>query len=401
MSNVLSEKLFKPIEQIKLFINAHQQNKRFVAEDIDLIEFKELFSFVKEAFSTQEKLINAEKKNSQQAKQVAHDIRSPVTALNVAIQQVGIIPEKQRLLIKSATERINDIANNLLAKNSPDQELGVKALELTPIAICIDNIISEKRLQLNNSKKNIQFATELSNDDYFIFVEVQVVEFMRLLSNLLNNAIEAIAIEGIIDITLDEKMSTVRLAITDNGCGIPNDKIDTIFDEGVSFNKKYGSGLGLAHAKKTLQTYSGNISCSSQPGLSTIFTITLPTRPPPIWFCKEILLENIGEVIIVDDDPTIHKLWHDRLNKIGITYTDYFTPMQLEANLNLHNHKGHCYFFDYEFIGHDTSGLDLIEKHNLSPAYLMTSHYNDQSIIERCRKRNIKLLPNLMCHLLN
>jgi len=86
------------------------------------------------------------------ARQVAHDIRSPLSALNMVLGSMKEeVPEKKRLIIRSAAQRINDIANNLLSGKIANP---VQASDLTQTRMLIslvDSIVSEKRTQFKSS----------------------------------------------------------------------------------------------------------------------------------------------------------------------------------------------------------------------------------------------------------
>lgn len=85
------------------------------------------------------------------ATQVSHDIRAPLSALSFLLKQIESIPEEKRILIRSAVNRISDIANSLLshATKQDSDELSNK-LECTMLASLIDSIVSEKRISFRH-----------------------------------------------------------------------------------------------------------------------------------------------------------------------------------------------------------------------------------------------------------
>jgi hypothetical protein len=80
------------------------------------------------------------------ASQVAHDIRSPLAALNVYIKCISSLPEEERVFIRNATDRINDIANNLVIKFKNELVAKDNTIGNEIISIMIENIVSEKRI---------------------------------------------------------------------------------------------------------------------------------------------------------------------------------------------------------------------------------------------------------------
>lgn len=125
------------------------------------------------------------------AEQVAHDIRSPLAAINTALSDVTSISENKRIMIRSAAKRINDIANNILSQSKHNSsELGSNDLDrnILPelIFVVLDNIVSEKRYEYHNSKIDIQL--KVSPCCYSSFSNINLVSFKRVLSNLINNS---------------------------------------------------------------------------------------------------------------------------------------------------------------------------------------------------------------------
>jgi len=101
--------------------------------------------------------------------------------------------------------------------------------------------------------------------------------FERVLGNLIKNAREAMPAEGgklifEVDGTDDE----IRFRLTDNGCGIPEDVLPTIFEPFVTHGKKNGTGLGMAMVKNVIEGHRGKIEIDSRQNEGTTITIHLP-----------------------------------------------------------------------------------------------------------------------------
>ncbi len=99
----------------------------------------------------------------------------------------------------------------------------------------------------------------------------------RVLKNLILNAIEAMPQGG--DLVLKTKADGqwVEIAIQDTGCGIPRERLGTIFEDYVTTKRK-GLGLGLAISKKIVQDLNGTIEVESEPGKGTTFTLKFPLQ---------------------------------------------------------------------------------------------------------------------------
>jgi len=98
-----------------------------------------------------------------------------------------------------------------------------------------------------------------------------------LLLNLLRNAKDAVHPKGSITLSAYLKDKEVVIEISDTGCGIPEEHIETIFSPFVT-HKKDGTGLGLAIVQKAIAAHAGTIVVDSEPGIGTKFTVRLPIQ---------------------------------------------------------------------------------------------------------------------------
>jgi signal transduction histidine kinase len=118
-------------------------------------------------------------------------------------------------------------------------------------------------------------------------IRVERTRFVSALVNLLQNALDSFDESGnfvclktaanTIEIAAKEEDGKVTLTISDNGCGIPQDKRDRIFDSFYS-TKEGNTGLGLFTVKQEIQRCNGDITCLSEPSVGTTMIITLPAE---------------------------------------------------------------------------------------------------------------------------
>lgn len=224
-----------------------------------------------------ENLMNAVKDAStiNMSKQVAHDIRSPLSALKLITHDLTQIPEERKALLKAALQRIQDISNNLLIDSKKVTDTNKKN-NLIELPLCLENIIAEKRIQYTD-KKNIEFNVNIQNKDNKIFIQGEEIEFGRLISNLVDNSVEAIGSKnGTIQVDLSSKNHELLLLIEDNGTGIPEEFINKIGSRGATFGKSNGSGLGIFHAKSSIESWNGKFLITSSLKHGTKIEITLP-----------------------------------------------------------------------------------------------------------------------------
>lgn len=338
------------------------------------------------------------------SKQVAHDIRSPLAALNMISKDFSTLPESTRVMLRSSVNRIQDIANNLLKPINQINNANDESTSETLLTQLIEELISEKRTELR-SFQNITIDTNNANS-YGIFVKINQSLMKRIISNILNNCIDAfLDKKGQILISYKKINHKVQIVVSDNGIGIPEHILPLLCQNGATFGKSdlenSGSGLGLFHAKKTLSKWGGHLNINSIEGKGTDVTITLPLLKAPEWFISSIKVQENSNVVIIDDDTSIHQVWKKRFssliseNKINLIH--FSSPSEVNKWLGENSLKNTIFLCDYEFINHIENGLDIIEKNNIcNQSILVTSRFAENIIRERCVKLGIKLIPKMM-----
>lgn len=113
-----------------------------------------------------------------------------------------------------------------------------------------------------------------------LYVEGDVFALSRVCRNLVMNAIEATAPTGRITIGTGAAGGRATLRVTDTGCGIPADRLVTMFED-FNTTKRQGLGLGLAITKKIVDQSGGTISAASSVGAGTTFEVSLEQIPAP------------------------------------------------------------------------------------------------------------------------
>lgn len=295
-------------------------------------------------------------KMGEMAAQVAHDIRSPLSALQVLTEQkLPELEEPKRILLRDAVYQIRDIVNNL------DESSFAKSTE-TQIAILLEHVLSERRAALN--QKSISITSHFGADTYNLYIKVLPSDIKRVLTNLINNSVEAINSEkGKIDVLLNSDGKNAIITISDNGCGIPDHLLNSIFEKGFS-TKESGSGLGLFHAHEIITQSHGSIAIDSKTNQGTTIRIQLPLAPTPSWFATKLIVPRDSIVVCVDDSVSIWNVWQERFRTIaGNLELRYCSDKaSLLRELGKEDSKLKTYLVDYEFSGQTYTGFDLIEK---------------------------------------
>lgn len=106
-------------------------------------------------------------------------------------------------------------------------------------------------------------------------ISADKVKLQEVILNLLKNATEAISDHGSINLHAFVESHILNIQISDTGCGIPGEYLESLFDPFVTY-KPEGTGLGLAISKQIIEAHGGNIFVDTVLGEGTTFTITLP-----------------------------------------------------------------------------------------------------------------------------
>jgi signal transduction histidine kinase len=205
--------------------------------------------------------------------QVAHDIRSPIGSIGVAIENFKNKPEQAMDLIRRAHERIKGIVDDLesVDKTSGEVNKDTSAETLWPL---LEKVVGEKSQEKNNYP--IKLSTSLAVNKRDALAMINKSDFARMISNLINNSVEASEVSLPIFLTyeLDEKYH--KIEIQDQGAGIPESIQGRLFEKHVTSGKDSGQGLGLYSTQKILQAWRGDINLVKTNSQGTTFRLVIP-----------------------------------------------------------------------------------------------------------------------------
>ncbi len=194
-------------------------------------------------------------------KRIAHDIRSPASALNLAARAVTFT-EAHRELITNTAHRINELANELLSESRGQGQV-------TDIRRSLQEVLSEKNFL---AEKKITFVDQGPLPEE-LCSKIDPGHFKAVLANLLENAKQASP--DFTEVVLSLKDQACQIQINDQGPGISEAQMKKIGRE-IFSSKINGNGLGVYHAVKTIRAASGNIVFNSRKENGTSVVITLP-----------------------------------------------------------------------------------------------------------------------------
>lgn len=212
---------------------------------------------------------------------VAHEINNPLAVINEnagLLQDLIVVkkepPEEDRLLriagaIRGSVERCSTITHRLLGFAKRMEPL-TERISLGPL---VEEVLGFHRKEAEYRSVSIQLAAPAD----LPIIESDRGQLQQVFLNILGNAFAAVDDGGRIDIGLRrEDENTVALTIRDNGCGIPAEDIDRIFEPFFSTKGDYGTGLGLSITLGIVEKLGGTIEVQSEVGQGTSFTVRLP-----------------------------------------------------------------------------------------------------------------------------
>ncbi len=209
------------------------------------------------------------------AKQVAHEIKNPLTPMRLTVQSFQRKFDTEDPDLK---QKLNDYSKTLI------QQIDT----MSSVSSAFSNFASMPAQQNEtlNVVEVVEFSLEIFNEEYLHFEskEEEIVTIMdrtqlvRIITNLVKNAIQAIPEEReqkSILVTVKRWETMVNITVKDNGIGIEVENRDRIFEPKFT-TKNSGMGLGLGIIKNIIENYKGTITFESQPGKGTTFIVSLP-----------------------------------------------------------------------------------------------------------------------------
>lgn len=211
------------------------------------------------------------------AKQVAHEIKNPLTPMKLNIQYLQHAlkndqPNVKELALRVSKALVEQIDN--LSYIANEFSSFAKMPEAKPAEIDLNEQV-ERAVELYLDEKNVKVSFNKYPDPLIVYSDKS--QLKRVFSNLLENAMQAIPEDrhGIIKVSAAKENRNAVISFSDNGKGIDKDVVEKIFQPYFT-TKTSGTGLGLAMTKKTIESWNGKIWFSTVEGEGTTFFISLP-----------------------------------------------------------------------------------------------------------------------------
>jgi len=209
------------------------------------------------------------------AKQVAHEIKNPLTPMRLTVQsfQRKFDPNDPDL-----KQKLNDYSKTMI------QQIDT----MSSVASAFSNFASMPAQQNENLNvvDVVELALDIFNEDYIVFEsnkeeiisKLDRTQLIRIITNLVKNATQSIPEdqeEKTILVSVNEVEDNVIISVKDNGIGIDAENIEHIFEPKFT-TKTSGMGLGLGIIKNIIENYKGTITFESEAGKGSTFIVSLP-----------------------------------------------------------------------------------------------------------------------------
>jgi len=201
------------------------------------------------------------------ASRIAHDLKQPLTIMQTYSDM--LTPEIISKLDFKDREKWLRLQNSILDMNRIIEDV-LDFARTAEIKKKKSSLLRILKLSLNNVKSTYGIVINLPESDVSFFCDPRKIE--GVMSNLINNSVQALDGQGEIDVTMSVDSELVTIQVRDSGPGISNEHLEKIF-EPMFTTKKTGTGLGLVICKSIVEQHGGSVSVSNKP---TTFTIKLP-----------------------------------------------------------------------------------------------------------------------------
>ena len=281
LSTLFASQISSPIRQLTKATNAVAQGDLSVKlKNKEKGELRELFegfnSMTSELQKNQNDIAELERENAwkEMAKQVAHEIKNPLTPMKLSVQQ----------LVAAYNDKKTDFADTLKKLSqailSQIENLSLIASEFSSFAkmpslkfeeFDLITVIKDTVNLFGEEEAEIIFQTEVEK----VIAESDISQIRRMLINLIRNSLQAQSVLIKINLSIENGYSIIQ--VSDNGKGIPLEYQGKIFEANFTTKDK-GLGLGLKLIKRFLENISGEIKLVSSSSEGTIFRIKIPVK---------------------------------------------------------------------------------------------------------------------------
>lgn len=279
--DVVTKKLYYDGEEMALtVVNDIRERKRA----------QELSKSIKDKEKQLKETIEYDKLKTEFFANISHELRTPLNVILGATQMFNFVlkdisfndddihkVEKYLNMMQQNSFRLIRIVNNLIDITKMDSGFFQMNLENCNIVSIIEDITLSVAAYIEY--KNVELVFDTDIEEKILACDPDKIE--RIMLNLLSNAVKFTNIGGNIKVNVHNNGESIIISVKDNGLGIPEDKLEEIFEKFKQVDKSFmrgheGSGIGLSLVKSLVEMHKGTIYAKSEYGKGSEFIIELP-----------------------------------------------------------------------------------------------------------------------------
>ncbi len=384
------DSLIKPVEQKQV------QQPSFSAH-LYFNEFRHLNKILKNRMRTMVERRDYENKLYQLASDIAVEIRQPLGRLlaNSKTIEDQLDIEQQRIY-KNALMRINQIADDFHVLRKDEQLNPQETLDEPQwckyISIVFYEYMLEKKIQYEETK--IILKTQISTECWFVLAQFVRSDFQRVLSNLINNAVEATEGNKVrkvsVSMSYEAQDRRIMIKVADNGCGMNKKQLKELMVGQSQSTKLQGFGIGLQYVLEKIKQWNGEFLVASKKGDRTTFTLQLPSLSElPVWWVDKIHLHRGLRLVVFRADQPLYEAWRH----LTVDYIRFESELRSSLSavdsklivLNVNSEEDARYW------------VELIKTYDKQQKIIVVSAEYDSPVIRAlCLQQKIQLLPSAL-----
>lgn len=219
---------------------------------------------------------------------ITHELKTPIATVGVAIEALKNFnamndPQRTREYLDisgNELHRLSLLVDKVLRLSMFEQDKMELRKEAVDIEQLVKEVLQSMKLQFEKAGAAVDLQTEATNTS----VQGDRLHLLSVLYNLIDNALKYCKEKPVIEIQLQQQGNVLRIAVKDNGIGIPAEFRNKVFDKffrvphGDTHNIK-GYGLGLSYVAEVVHKHGGNIEVQAGAAGGSVFVVTLPLAP--------------------------------------------------------------------------------------------------------------------------
>ena len=422
----LAEDVSVPLHKYAKELDSSEDKENFLQSNHGLDRFSEILMFNKTLLNyikkskANEAIARKAISKAQVAKvatRVRHDVIASLTVGEAALESLDQRDEQVKVL-KSAFDRVsNTVADIPEIGGLTEDEMRLAAgdddnakteaddeVRSCHVSAFVYQIVGEIKLSKLYVGKDVKFDVSCEREGFEAYCEVAPNKFKRDLMNLYKNAVEAIETTGIVKTRVSVVDDTVSIVISDNGKGIAAKNLGKVGKRGVTIGKQGGTGIGLSSAIEDVHRWGGTLDVSSPTSKGVTVEIILPQAEENFFYPVSLAFAANMTIVVVDDDPIIHKLWQNRFahlnleeHNIKAIYAYHLNAASKIITELEGQGKDYILLIDHDLGSTSPTGIDFVKQMQIAThSILVTSNGNSSWLYKQCAQIGLAIVPKVI-----